>query len=404
MKYSIDIAKRYLFGKKSTNAINIITSISVIGVAIGTAALILVLSVFNGFEDLISSMVNSFNPDIKVVPAKGKTFNPNEVDLAQIKQLSGVDLYTLTLEEIAMMDYDDNQDFATIKGVDQNFEAVCGVDSMMREGSFKLQHKAQEFAVIGAGVANRLSINIDDQFTALEVYMPKRNASAFDKLFYVKLVYPSGVFAIQQDFDYQYVLTSLDFVQELLNVENEVSAIEIKLKAEADIESTREAIQQITGDAFVVKDRYMQDEAFIKLMNLERWMSYAVIVLTFLVVAFNIIGTLWMIVLDKRKDIAILKAMGTRDRSIVRIFLNEGILICGLGMLIGFFIAIVIYVIHKQVGIVPIPEGFIIDAYPVELKALDFVIVALTVMIIGILASLAPSVNAAKIPASFNEE
>ena len=159
----------------------------------------------------------------------------------------------------------------------------------------------------------------------------------------------------------------------------------------------------LLGDDFVVKDRYQQDEAFLKLMNLERWMSYAVVVLTFLVVAFNIIGTLWMIVLDKRKDISILKSMGAPDKKIINIFLNEGILICGLGMLIGFFIALLIYLVHKQVGIIPIPEGFIIDAYPAKMKILDFLVVALTVMSIGVLASLAPAINAAKIPALFKE-
>lgn len=403
MNYPLDIARRYLFGKKSTNAINIITGISVLGVAIGTAALILVLSVFNGFEELISSMVNSFNPDIKVIPAKGKTFDPETFPMEKVKSMDGVLGISKTLEEVALFEYDDSQDFGTIKGVDEEFINVSGVSETLREGIFKLKGNEQYYAVVGAGIGNQLAINVDDQFSPLSVYMPKRTSSTFDKPFRIKLAYPIGTFAIQQDFDYEYIFTSLEFVQNLLNVKNVVSAIEIKTDSSYDVRTLGAQISAITGDEFNVKDRFQQDAAFLKLMNLERWMSYAVVVLTFLVVAFNIIGTLWMIVLDKRKDISILKSMGTPDRKIIQIFLNEGILICGLGMLIGFLIAIVIYIIHKQVGIIPIPEGFIIDAYPAKMKIFDFLIVAITVMTIGVLASLAPAINAAKIPAIFKE-
>ena len=403
MNYPLDIARRYLFGKKSTNAINIITGISVLGVAIGTAALILVLSVFNGFEELISSMVNSFNPDIKVIPAEGKTFDPESFPLEKVKNIEGILGVSKTLEEVALFEYDDSQDFGTIKGVDEEFINVSGVSSALREGIFKLKGNEQYFAVIGAGIGNQLAINVDDQFSPLSVYMPKRTSSTFDRPFRIKLAYPIGTFAIQQDFDYEYIFTSLDFVQQLLNVKNVVSAIEIKTDSTYDVRALGAEVSAISGEKFVVKDRFQQDAAFLKLMNLERWMSYAVVVLTFLVVAFNIIGTLWMIVMDKRKDISILKSMGTPDRKIVQIFLNEGILICGLGMLIGFLIAIFIYVLHKQVGIIPIPEGFIIDAYPAKMRIFDFLTVALTVMTIGILASLAPAINAAKIPAIFKE-
>jgi len=403
MNYPLDIARRYLFGKKSTNAINIITGISVLGVAIGTAALVLVLSVFNGFEELITSMVNSFNPDIIVSPAKGKTFDPQTLPLNDVKNLTGVIGISKTLEEVALFEYDDSQDFGTIKGVDDNFINVSGVSNTLREGVFKLKNNEQYFVIVGAGIGNQLAINIDDQFSPLSIYMPKRTTSTFDKAFRIKLAYPIGIFAIQQDFDYEYVFASLDFVQQLLNVKDVVSAIEIKTDSDVDVVALGKQIGALLGSDFVVKDRYQQDEAFLKLMNLERWMSYAVVVLTFLVVAFNIIGTLWMIVLDKRKDISILKSMGATDKKIIHIFLYEGILICGLGMLIGFFIALFIYIIHKQIGIIPIPEGFIIDAYPAKIKFLDFLVVAFTVMSIGILASLAPAINAAKIPTLFKE-
>ncbi|MEL6986274.1 MAG: FtsX-like permease family protein [Bacteroidota bacterium] len=393
-----------MLGKKSTNAINIITWVSMLGVAIGTAALILILTVFNGFEELISNLVNSFNPDIKVIPAKGKTFDPETFPFEKLGSIEGVQAYSKTLEEIALFEYDESQDFGSIKGVDENFVNVSGVDSTLREGIFKLKNKEQALAVVGAGIGNELAINIDDEFNPISVYMPKQTSSTFDKPFRIKLVYPVGTFSIQRDFDYEYVFTSLEFVQSLLNKGNQISAVEIKTNPLMDVRDIRKEVASLLGEQFVVKDRFQQDEAFLKLMNIERWMSYAVTMLTFLIVAFNLIGTIWMIVLDKRKDISILKSMGAQETSIIKVFLNQGILICGLGMAIGFFFSILIYVLHKQFGIIPIPEGFIVDIYPAKLKFTDFLIVSVTVMIIGILASLGPSLNAAKMPAIFKEE
>jgi len=403
---SFDIARRYLFGKKSTNAINIITGISVFGITIGTTALILVLSVFNGFEDLISTLFNSFNPPLKIVPAKGKVFEMDQSDLLYLQSIEEIAYLSETLEEVALLEYDGNQDFGTVKGVDTSWQDVVRINSGIKDGIFRLQNEeGTYFAVIGAGLAHKLAVNIDNPFEPIAVYMPNRKQQgALGKLFRSRYIYPSAVFSIQQDFDYQYMITSLDFARDLLKYDNELSSIEIRFKEGVDEDRIREEIQERLGDDYIVKDRYMQDEAILKLMNIEKWLAYAVLCLTLLLVAFNLIGSLWMIVLDKKKDIAILKAMGADAKTIKNIFLTEGLLICVSGIVIGIVLAVLFYLVQKTYGIVPIPEGFVVDAYPIRIKWSDFLIVSLTVLIIGYLASLAPSNRATKISAQLNEE
>lgn len=405
MNLSFRIARRYLFAKKSTNAINIITGISVFGLTVGTAALILVLSVFNGFEDLITGLFSNFNPDVKVLPAVGKTFEVDSTQIAQLKALEGVEAVAQTMEEVAFFEYKDNQDFGTIKGVDEYYGAVTSIDSTIREGVYDFQEKGQFAAVLGVGMRNKLGVDIGDKFTALAVYMPKRKAtSALQKQFTKKFAYPVGTFVIQQDFDNQYVLTSLDFVRQLLGYDNELSSLELKLSPNFDKEVILENIRNIMGEAFIVKDRYQQDEAFLKLMNIEKWMSFAILSLTLLLVAFNLIGSLWMIVLEKRKDIAILKSMGTQDISIRNIFLYQGVLLCLLGLVAGCVVAILLYVSQKSYGIVPIPTGFVVDAYPISMRFVDFMVVAVTVVSIGVLASIPPALRAVRVSAMIREE
>ena len=401
---SFDIARRYLFGKKSTNAINIITGISVFGITIGTTALILVLSVFNGFEDLISTLFSSFNPPLKIVPAEGKVFRMDDEDLLYLESLEDVAFMAKTLEEVALLEYDGNQDFGTVKGVDSSWQHVTRINGGIKDGVFKLQ-KDPFTSVVGAGLAHKLSINIDNHFEPIAVYMPNRKQQgALGKLFRSRYIYPSAVFSIQQDFDYQYMLTSIDFARDLLKYYDELSSIELRLKEGVDEEDVRDQIQERLGDSYIVKDRFMQDEAILKLMNIEKWLAYAVLCLTLLLVAFNLIGSLWMIVLDKKKDIAILRAMGAGAKTIKSIFLTEGLLICVSGIIIGVVLALLFYLAQKSFGIVPIPEGFVVDAYPIRIKLIDFLIVGLTVLIIGYLASLAPANRATKISAQLNEE
>ncbi|MCB0642113.1 MAG: ABC transporter permease [Phaeodactylibacter sp.] len=407
MRLPFKFARRYLFSKKSTNAINIITGISVLGVAIGTAALILVLSVFNGFEDLIIGLFSNFNPDVKVTPAKGKTFVPDSSQLYQIQSLQGVDVISKTLEEVAVFEYKNSQDFGILKGVDTSYYKITGIDKTVKEGLYALERNGRPMAVLGVGMRNKLAVNVDDYLSTLSVFMPKRGrVGPLEKPFKERLIYPAGTFVIQQDFDSQYILSSLGFAQELLGLPASVSALEIQLNSSVAQSASIDSIQAILGPGFIVRNRYQQDEAFLKLMHIEKWMSYAILSLTLLLVAFNMIGSLWMIVLEKKKDIAILKSMGANDRLVRDIFLSEGAFLCLLGMAAGMAAALLLFVIHTNIkgGVISIPQGFLVTAYPISLRFLDFVVIAVTVLAIGVLASIPPALRAKRVPALILEE
>ena len=407
MNLSLKIARRYLFAKKSTNAINIISGISVLGLALGAAALVLVLSVFNGFEKLITGMMSNFNPDVKIVATKGKTFMSDSLKIKQLRQIKGVELLSETLEETAFFEYEKTQAIGTLKGVDDNFSKINRIDSTVREGRYLLLDTQNDYAVLGGGIRNQLGVYERNMLTPLTIYMPKRGeVGILEQPFKKEFVYPAGAFVIQSEVDNQYVLTNLQFVRDILNAENEVSAYEIKLKPNANASSALSEIRSIMGNDFTVKDHYQQDEAFLKLMNIEKWMSYAILSLTILLVAFNMVGSLWMMVLEKKQDISILKSMGAQDKLIRNIFLNEGFLLCGMGLISGFVVAIILYLLHvyTEGGLVPLPPGFASDRYPVALKTVDFVVVATTVIVIGLLASLPAALRAMRVETAMKEE
>ncbi len=407
MNLSLKIARRYLFAKKSTNAINIISGISVLGLALGAAALVLVLSVFNGFEKLITGMMSNFNPDVKIVATKGKTFISDSLKINQLRQIKGVELLSETLEETAFFEYEKTQAIGTLKGVDDNFSKINRIDSTVREGRYLLYDTQNDYAVLGGGIRNQLGVYERNMMTPLSIYMPKRGeVGVLEQPFAKRFVYPAGAFVIQSEVDNQYVLTNLQFVRDILNAENEVSAYEIKLKPDANSSSTLSEIRSIMGNDFTIKDHYQQDEAFLKLMNIEKWMSYAILSLTILLVAFNMVGSLWMMVLEKKQDISILKSMGAQDKLIRNIFLNEGFLLCGMGLISGFVVAIILYLLHvyTEGGLVPLPPGFASDRYPVALKTVDFVVVATTVIVIGLLASLPAALRAMRVETAMKEE
>lgn len=403
MNLPIKFARRYLFAKRSTNAINIISGITVFGLAVGTAALILVLAVFNGLEGLIKSMSSNFTPDVKVAPLKGKVFSIEEDKLFKISELPGVTAVSKTLEEIAVFEYRKNQTIGTIKGVDKYFHKVTAIDSSLFQGEYLINSDKANFALLGRGMRNKLLVDIDDAVGfPLKVYMAKRKGS-LTKPFRSKLAVPRGVFSIQPDFDQEYVLSSLSFAQSLMNYKTEISYLEIKTNSAVNSDKTVAAIAAIMGPKFSVKDRYQQDEGFNKVMNTEKWITFSITSLTLMLVAFNMIGALWMVVMDKKKDISILKSMGATDKLVRNIFLNEGILLSLVGMGAGFALALFLYFLQKQFGIIPSP-GFIVDAYPIEMKFSDFIVVAITVFIVGLIASIGPSLKAASIPAIVREE
>ncbi len=404
MQLPFNIARRYLFARKSTNAINIITGISVFGLTIGTAALILVLSVFNGFQDLLLTLFSNFNPPIKVTPVKGKTFSPDSIALDDILKLESVEYVSKTLEEVTFFVFEDRQKDGLIKGVDTVFHKVTGIDSTIREGTYLLERDAISFGVFGIGIANQLGIEVGDAFNSVDVYMPRKRRSAVQNPLRKQFLHPSATFFLQRDYDGQYVITNLKFVQRLLGGENKISALEIKLQDGVDVAQAKTQIANILGDDFYVKDRYEQEDAFLKIMNMEKWISFAILSLVLLLVAFNMIGALWMIVLEKKRDISILKSMGMQDMTVRNIFLWEGGLMCLLGIGIGFLFSLTFYVAQKFYGVIPIPEGFVVDAYPISIKFIDFVIVTLAVLFIGMLASIPAALRAQRVPALVREE
>ena len=283
----LKIARRYLFARRSTNAINIITGIAVFGVAIGTAALILILSVFNGFEDLFLGLYNSFNPDVTVTPVKGKTFDVDSVMLEQIYQLEGVEAISQTLEEKAMFDYKDNKDIGLLKGVDEYYPTVTGIDSTIREGAYQLELEGTSLAVIGQGIRNKLGVDVDDPFSPLTIYWPKRKKTGiFDTRPFKSIqVQPAGTFLVQQDFENQYVLTSISLVRQLLNRPGACTALEIDLSPAYANSSTYDKIQELVGEEFVIKNRYEQEASFLRLMQVEKWLSFAIVGLMMLLMS-----------------------------------------------------------------------------------------------------------------------
>lgn len=397
MNLSFNIAKRYLFGKKSTNAINIISAISVLGITVGTAALIIILSVFNGFEGLIKSYLNNFNPDIKVTLSEGKHFAMEDEQLAQIKAIDGIQYVSRVIEEVALFEYNDNQKAGIIKGVDEEYTKVTQIDSSLRNGKFITDKESINYAVFGSGMATDLDLNTMDRLTPVTLYVPRRKKkSMLDKDFKLANVYPSGSFSDKNENDYTYVLASHRMVSKLLDRKNLVSALEIKADP-AKTSAVVKSIEDIMGDGYEIKDRLMQDETHLKIMNIEKWMSVLLVSLILILLAFNMIGSIWMIVLDKKKDISILKSMGFTSSGIKNIFLAEGILISMIGLAIGCLISLLFYFLQKNFGIVGIPAGFVVDAYPIELRLQDFILAAFIVLSIGVLASFPPALSASRI-------
>ncbi len=406
MRSYIDlIAWRYLLGKKSFQAINIITGISMIGISIGAAALMLILSVFNGFEDLLKSLYNSIYTDLKVYPAEGKYFEPDSASLATIKSWPGIAAMSLTLEETALLDYEGSQDICTLKGVDDEFRNVTDINEVLLEGDFVLHQGEAQLAVLGAGLASRIGVNLQNPYASLSVYMPNRNQRGpLDMPFKVKHAYPVGRFSIKQDYDYQYVFVSLAFIRDLVEMPNAVSGIEIRMKPGANEKELKSKLVALFQNEVLIKNQDEQNAAFFKLMNMEKWISYAVVSLTLIIVSFNLVSALWMIVLDKKTDIAILQSMGSSPADVRKIFMRSGWMICILGLVLGIIIALVFYLLQKQFGIVPIPEGFVVDSYPIQWRWMDLIIVGVTVFIIGSLAAYLPARKASRIAAYIRKE
>ena len=403
MNFPLYIAKRYLVSKKSHNIINIISAISVAGVLIGSMALIVVLSVFNGFEKLVISLFNAFNPDLIIAPREGKTFDASLFPEDQIRKIPGVRYLTEVIEENALLKYKDKQYIATIKGVGEDYVKTSGLDSMIMEGKFVLQKGNQDFAILGYGVAYYLGADLGDYTNPITVYVPRRTAGfsgGFENAFNSEALFPSGFFSIQQDFDIKYVILPLRLVKKLLEYDHQVTSLEIGIVKGAGNERIQRDVERLAGDKFTVKNRFQQQEILYKIMKSERWAIFLILSFILLIATFNVIGSLSMLILDKKRDIAILQCLGAGPAKVKRIFMTEGLLISAIGALGGLLLGAIICILQQVFGLVKLGSAdstFVVSAYPVHMQFTDFLFVFATVMIIGILATWYPVYNIRKI-------
>ena len=398
MNLSFYIAKRYIFSKKSHNAINVISMISVFGIAIATMAMVCTLSVFNGFTDIAVKSFSGIDPDLKIMQAKGKVFDPSVAEVQKVKKLDGIDVFCESLEDNALVRFEDRQAPALIKGVSPEFVKLAHINEIMRAGDFLLKDGDVQFGVLGFGLAINLGVNVG--FTSpIEIYAPKRNvkvnlanpSTAFDRQY----VYTSGVFMLNQEkYDSQLLFVSLELARELFRYEKEVSSIDIKLKNPNDVSSVKKEIRSILGNQYSVKDRFEQQEESFRMVSVEKWVTYLILIFILVIAVFNIIGSLSMLILDKENDIKILQNLGAGNNLIVRIFMLEGWLISFFGSIFGLLAGLALCLLQQHFGLLKLgtTEGaFIIDAYPVVVEAGDILVIFLTVILIGFMAILYPT-------------
>jgi lipoprotein-releasing system permease protein len=388
------IARRYLLAKKSQNAINIISGISIAGVAVGTMALITVLSVFNGFDGIIKALYNSFDPEIKISIAEGKTFSPAEYPFERIQNHPSVAYYSEVLEENALLRYGDRQYIATVKGVDDQYHLVTGIDSMIVEGEYLLWEGNKPKTVVGIGVGYHLAIGLNF-LNPINIYVIKRGGNVSmnpEQAITRRYIFPSGLFSIEQEINARYLLVPLTFARDLLRYSTEVSAIELRLREGEDQSLIQQEFQDILGEEFLVRNRNDQNELFYRIMRSEKWAIFFILSFILVIASFNIIGSLTMLILDKQGDIETLDSLGASGTLIKRIFLLEGWMISITGAVIGLFLGSLISWLQQEYGLIKLSGSgsFIIDAYPVVFQIMDVVKVFFTVLSIGFIAAWIP--------------
>ncbi len=397
MNFPFYIARRYLFSKKSHHAINVISGISVCGVALATLALVCTLSVFNGFRDLVATFFTAFDPELKITAVTGKVFDGRDERLAQIRAMPEVAVFSESLEDNAMVQYKGRQTMAVIKGVEENFEALTDIDSILYgRGNFVLHDEVADYAVPGVELISILGTGV--RFVdPLSVYAPKRgtkvNPAHPTSGFHTARLYSSGlIFAVnQQKYDATYLLTSLQFARRLFQYDTEVSSVELKLKPGTDLRAVKANLKQRLGDNFRVQDRYEQQADTFRIMEVEKLISYLFLTFILMITCFNVIGSLSMLIVDKQADVITLRNLGANNRLITRIFLFEGGLISLFGAGIGVIVGLALCYIQQTFGVITLGGGhsagnFVVNAYPVRVYAGDVVAVFVTVLVVGFLS------------------
>lgn len=396
VRFSLHVAWRYLFSKKSHNAVNVITGISSAGIAVGAMAMVCVMSVFNGIESLVSDMFSSFDPDLKITAVEGKTFSLDSAAFDQVRRLPGVEVFTEVVEENALVSFRDKHIPATVKGVDEQcFRRMTRIDSILFDGEFVLFDGGFERIVPGVGVASALGLGahfIDPVY----LYAPKRTArvnmlrpeTSFNRV----PTFVSGIFMVQQQpYDDSYVLVSLRRARELFEYDDRtVSAVELKLADGAEVDAVKGAVKEALGAGFAVKDRYEQQESFFKIMKMEKWITYLFLSLILLIASFNILGSLSMLIIEKQADIATLRNLGADRRLIKRIFLFEGWLISLVGAVAGMVLGTVLCLLQQHFGFLRMGNNYITEAYPVVVHPGDVLLVLVTVAVMGFAAAYWP--------------
>ena len=413
MNLSFLFARRYFKSKKSTNAINIIAWISILSIVIGTASLITVLSVFNGFEGLVKSLYSSFYTDLKIQPTSGKILTLTPEQFQQIKSAAGVRNISGIVEEKALLKNNDGdkdyQNVAVLKGVDENYQYVSGVAEHIVAGNYDIGTLDTPRIILGGGVENSLNVVADKNITPLTVFLPRKGTTEqIDLLNDISSNYvnTSSAFLIQQDFDNKYAITNIGFMRDVLKLQpNEFSAIEIALKDEKQADDIKSKLKKLLGDKYKVLDKYEQNKSLYSVMNLERWAIYGVFSLILTVAAFCMIGAITMLTLEKQKDITVLHAMGANRGFIQRIFLSEGVLLATIGCVVGMLLALLLIYLQVNYKLISLEGGsFLIDYFPVKIRAMDFMLIGATVFVIAVLASWFPARKAALMDFSLRSE
>ena len=364
---------------------------------VATIALVCALSVYNGFNDLVAGMFSSFDPELKITPRTGKVFDPTTSDMQKIRELPDIAFFSETLQDNALIRYHDRQDVAVVKGVDDAYQHLTMMDSALIDGNFTLQDEVADYALLGVGLSSKLGAR-PGFASPLELYVPKRNEkvnlSNPSSSFSMEYAYTGGVFMInQQVYDEGYMIVPLSLARELFHYDKEVSAIELKLTEKADLSSVKKQIKSILGDEFIIRDRFEQQEASFKMMQIEKWMTFLILCFILAIALFNVVGSLSMLMIEKQDDVRTLRNMGASDSLIRRIFLFEGWMISGFGALIGIVIGLVLCLLQQSFGLIKLGQtagAFIIDAYPVRVIFTDILVAFVTVAAIGFMAAWYP--------------
>ena len=395
MNFPFYIARRYLFSKKSTHAINVISGISMVGVAVATMALVVTLSVFNGFHDLVASFFTSFDPQLKVTPVKGKTVAADDPVLTQIRQLPQVEVATECLEDQALAIYNGRQAMVTVKGVDDNFDQLTRINEiLLGDGGFELHAADMDYGILGIRLADVLGTGYTFQ-NSLKIYAPRREgqlnmANPTDGFVEDELFSPGVLFCVRQaKYDKSYIITSLGFARRIFEQQGCLSSLELRLKPGSNFERVKAYIQKLCGEQFYVRDRFEQQDDTFKILKIEKFIAYIFLTFILIVACFNIIGSLSMLIIDKKDDVVTLRNLGATDRQITRIFLFEGRMISAIGAVVGILIGLLLCWLQQRYGLVALGSSsgsFVVNAYPVSVHPEDIVLIFITVLLVGFLA------------------